>query len=110
MLPLNDLRNNKFSWGKMQQKTFEDIKKELYANLLAQSYSLQKKQKLLLSPLKKPLAVFFRKKDIRSRKLIPTEQNYLNIERELLKIVFVVTKLSNSFLEDNLPYRRAKNQ
>ena len=48
----------------MQQKAFEDIKNELCANPPVQPLSLQKKQQLLLTPLKKPLAGFFRKKDI----------------------------------------------
>ena len=26
MLPLDNMRNSDFSWGKMQQKAFEDIK------------------------------------------------------------------------------------
>ena len=43
MLPLNNMRNSDFSWGKMQQKAFEDIKNELCANPLVQPYSLQKR-------------------------------------------------------------------
>ena len=58
--------NSDFSWGKMQQKAFEDIKNELCANPLVQPYSLQKEATLLLTPLKKPLAGFFRRKDIQS--------------------------------------------
>ena len=42
MLPLNNMRNSDFSWGKMQQKAFEDMKNELCANPLLQLYSLQK--------------------------------------------------------------------
>ena len=42
MPPLNNLRNSDCSWGKMQQKAFEDIKSELCANPLVQPYSLQK--------------------------------------------------------------------
>ena len=60
------MRNSNFSWGKMQQKAFEDIKNDLCANPLVQPYSLQKEQQLLLKPLKNPLAGFFRKKDIQS--------------------------------------------
>ena len=45
----------------MQQKAFEDIKNEVIANPLVQPYSLQKKQQILLTPLKKPLAGFYRK-------------------------------------------------
>ena len=36
VLPLKNMRNSDFSWGKMQQKTFEDIKNELCANPLVQ--------------------------------------------------------------------------
>ena len=36
MLPLNNMRNSDFSWGKMQQKAFEDIKNEFCANPLVQ--------------------------------------------------------------------------
>ena len=32
MLPLNNMRNGNFSWGKMQQKAFEDIKNEFCAS------------------------------------------------------------------------------
>ena len=66
MLPLNNMRNSDFSWGKMQPEAFEDIKNELCANSLVQPYSLQKKQQLLLTPRKKPLAGFFPNKDIQS--------------------------------------------
>ena len=65
MLILINMRNS-FSWGKMQQKAFEDIKIELCANPLVQPYSLKKKQQLIRTPLKKPLAGFFCKKDIQS--------------------------------------------
>ena len=36
------MRNSNFSFGKKQQKAFEDIKNELCANPLVQPYSLQK--------------------------------------------------------------------
>ena len=42
MLHLNNMRNSDFSLGKIQQKAFEDIKNELYANPLVQPYSVQK--------------------------------------------------------------------
>ena len=60
------MRNSDFSLGKMQTEAFEDIKNELCANPLLQQYSLQKEATLLLTPLKKPLAGFLRKKDIQS--------------------------------------------
>ena len=40
MLPLNNMRNSDFSWGKMQHKALEDIKNELCANPLVQLCSL----------------------------------------------------------------------
>ena len=102
MLALNSMRKSDLSWGKMQHKASEDIKNELCANPLVQPYSLQKKQQLLLPPLKKLFAGFFRKKDIQSymyrKKLTPAEQNYMNIEREALAIVFVVTRLKQFLL------------
>ena len=36
LLPLNNMRNSDFSWGKMQQKAFEEIKNDLCANPLGQ--------------------------------------------------------------------------
>ena len=55
---------NSYLMGKMQQKAFEDIKIELCANPLYSHTVYKKKQQLLLTPLRKPLAGFFRKKDI----------------------------------------------
>ena len=52
--------------GQKQEKAFEVIKNELYANPLVSHIVYKKKQQLLLTPLKKPLAGFFRKKDIQS--------------------------------------------
>ena len=42
MSPLNNMRNSDFSWGKIQQKTFEGIKNELCANPIVQPYSFKK--------------------------------------------------------------------
>ena len=36
------MRSSHFSWGKTQQKAFEDIKSEICANQLVLPYSLQK--------------------------------------------------------------------
>ena len=66
MLPLNNMRNTNFSWGKKQQKAFEDIKMNYVLTHLYSHIVYKKKQQLLLKPLKKPLAGFFRKKDIQS--------------------------------------------
>ena len=40
LLTLNNMRHSDFSWDKMQQKTFENIKNKLCANPLVQPYSL----------------------------------------------------------------------
>ena len=97
ILPLNIMRKSDLSWGKMLQEAFEDIKIELCANPLVQPYSLKKKQQLLLTPLKKPLAGFFLQEGQTvmyvSRKLTPAEQNYSKTEREALAIAFAVTRL-----------------
>ena len=85
----------------MQQKAFEDMKNELCANTIVQSYGLQKKEQLILKPLKKQSAGFFRKKDIQLymyKKMTPVEENYSNIERKELEIVFVVTRLKQFLL------------
>ena len=66
MLPLNNMRNSDFSWGKMQQKAFEDIKNELCANLLVQLYSLQKEATVTTDVSEKVIGGVFRKKDIQS--------------------------------------------
>ena len=60
------MRNGDFSWGKMQQKAFEDIESELHANPLVQPYSLQKEATVTTDASEKPMAGFFRKKDIQS--------------------------------------------
>ena len=41
MLPLIDMRNSDFSWGRMLRKSLKTTKKELRANPLVQSYNLQ---------------------------------------------------------------------
>ena len=99
MLPLNNMRNSDFSWDKMQYKTFEVIKNELCANPLVQPYSLQKEATVTTDSSEKAIwksrvlsqeghpVIYV------SRKLTPAEQNYSNIEREELAIVFVVTRL-----------------
>ena len=99
MLPLNSMKNSDFSWGKMQQKAFEDIKNELCANPLVPPYSIQKEatvttdasEKAILSLEGHPVIYV-------SRKLIPAEQIYSNMEREALAIVFVVTRLKQFLL------------
>ena len=102
MLLLNNMRNSDFSWRKMHQKAFEDIKKELCANPLVQPYSLQKEATVTTDATEKAIGGVLSEEGHRvifvSRKLTPEEQNYSNIEREALAIVFVVTRLKQFLL------------
>ena len=101
MLPLNNMKNSDFSWGKMQQKAFEDIKNELCANPLVQPYSLQKEATVTTDASEKAIDGVLSQEGhpviYVSRKLTPAEQNYSKIEREALAIVFVVIR-SKKFL------------
>ena len=102
MLPLNKMRSSDFSWGKMQQKAFEDIKNELCANPLVQPYSLQKEATVTTNASEKAIGGDLSQEGhlviYVSRKLTPAEQKYSNIEREPLEIVFVVTRLKQFLL------------
>ena len=81
----------------MQQKPFEDIKNELCANPLVQPHSLQKEATVTTDASEKAIGGVLSQEGhpviYVSRKLTPAEQNYSNIEREALAIVFVVTRL-----------------
>ena len=102
ILLLNNMRNSDFSWGKMQQKAFEDIKNELCANPLVQPYSLQKEATVTTDASEKTIGGVLSQEGhpviYVSRKLTPPEQNYSDIEREALAIVFVVTILKQFLL------------
>ena len=104
MLPLINIRNSDFSWGKMQQKAFEDIKNELCAKPLVPPYSLQKEATVTTDASEKAIGRFFSQEGhpviYVSRKLTPAEQNYYysNIEQEALAIVSVVTRLKQFLL------------
>ena len=101
MLPLNNMRNSDFSWGKMQQKAFEDIKNVLCANPLVQPYSIQKEATVTTDASEKTIGgVHSQEHPVKyvSRKLTPVEKKYSNIEREALEIVFVVTRLQQFLL------------
>ena len=97
MLPLNNMRNSDFSWGKLKQKDFEEIKNELCANPLVQPYSLQKEAIITTDASEKAIGGVLSQEGhpviFVSTKLTPAEQNYSNIERQALAIVFVVTRL-----------------
>ena len=92
------MTNSDFSWGKMQQKAFEDIKNELCANPLVQPYSLQKEATVTTDASEKAIG------GVLSQEGHPViyvcEQSYMysNIEREALAIVFVVTRLKQFLL------------
>ena len=96
------MRNSDFLWGKMQQKAFEDIKIELCANPLVQPYSLQKEATVTTDASEKTIGGVLSQEGhpviYVSRKLTPAEQNYSNIDREALAIVFVVTRLKQFLL------------
>ena len=95
-LLLNNMRYSDFSWGKMQQKASEDIKNELCANPSVQPYSQQKEATVTTDASEKAVGGVLSQEGhpviYVSRKLTPAEQNYSNIEREALAIVFVVTR------------------
>ena len=73
------MRNSDFSWGKLQQKAFEDIKKELCANPLVQPYSLQKEATVTTDASEKAICGVLSQGGqpviYVSRKLTPEEQN-----------------------------------
>ena len=92
----------------MKQKAFKDIKNELYANPLAQPYSLQKEATVNTDASENALGGALSQEGhpviYVSRKLTPAEQNYSNIEWEALAIVFVVTRLKQFPLGIRLIY------
>ena len=77
-------------------------KNELCANPLVQPYSLQKEATVTTDASEKALGWVLSQEGhpviYVSRKLTPVEQNYSNIEREALAIVFVVTRLKQFLL------------
>ena len=102
VLPLNNMRNSDFSWGKLQPKAFEDRKIELYANSRVQPYNLQNEATVTTLACEKANGGVLSQDGhpviYVSRKLTPAEQNYSNLERETLTIVFVVTRLKQFLL------------
>ena len=115
MLPINNMRNTDFSWGKVQQKAFEDIKNEFCAKPLVQPYSFQREATVTTDAFEKTVGgVFFAKKDIQSFIYIEkvdsskckTTQTYSGKHWQLC---LWSQDWNNSFLEENLPYRRTTN-
>ena len=96
------MKNSDLSWRKIQKKAFEDIKNELCANPLVQPYSLQKKATVTTDTSEKAIGGVLSQEGhpiiYVSRKSTPAEQDYSNIEREALVIVFVVTRLKQFHL------------
>ena len=88
--------------GKLQQEAFEDVKNELFANPFLQPYSLQNEGTVTTDAFEKINGGFLQEGHPVinvSRKLSPAEQNFSNIERETLTIVFVVTRLKQFLLK-----------
>ena len=96
LLPLNNMKNNDFSWGKRQQKAFEDTQNELCDNALVQPYSLQNEATVFTDASEKAIGGVLSQEGrpaiYVSRKLTPAERNYTNIEWEAPAIVFVITR------------------
>ena len=88
--------------GKNATKVYEGIKNEFCANPLIQPYSLLKEAKVTTEASEKAIGGVLSQEGhpvvYVSRKLTPSEQNYLNIERDALAIVFVVTELKEILL------------
>ena len=96
------MRNNDFSWGNMQQKAFDDMKFGVCANPFLQPYSLQKEAIVTTDASEKAIGGVLSQEGHPViyvwRKLTSAEQNYSNLEREALAIVFVVTRLKQFLL------------
>ena len=102
MLPLNENRKEELRWDKEEQNAFENIKNELCANPLVQPYSLTKEATVTTDASEKAIGGVLSQEGhpviYISRKLSQAEQNYCNIERKALAIVFVVTRLKQFLL------------
>ena len=102
MLTLNEIRNEEFRWENEEQKGFENIKNELCANHLVQPNSLTKEATVTTNASEKAIGGLFSQEGhpvtYATRKLSQGEQNYSNIERQALEIVFVVTILKQFLL------------
>ena len=87
----------------MQQEAFEDTKCELCANPLVQPYNLQKEATVTTDASEKAIGGALLQERLPviyvSRKLTPPAvQNYSNLEREALAIVFVATRMKQLLL------------
>ena len=102
MLPLNEIRKEELRWEKEEQNAFKNIKYELFVNPLVQPYNLTKEATVTTDASGKAIGGVLSQEGhpviYVSRKLWQAEQNYSNIEREALAIVFVVTRLKQFLL------------
>ena len=102
MLPLNKIRKEEFRWEKEEQNVFENIKNQLCVNTLLQPYSLTKEATVTTDASEKGIGGVISQEGhpviYVLRKLSQAGQNYSNIEREALAIVFVVTRLKQFLL------------
>ena len=102
MLPLNEIRKEEIKSDNEEQNAFEKIKNELCANPLVHPYSLTKEATVTTDASEKAIGGVLSQEGhpviYVSRKLSQAEQNYSNIEREALAIVFVVTRLKKFLL------------
>ena len=102
MLPVNEIRKEEFRWEKEEQNAFKNIKNELYANPLVQPYSLTKEATVTTDASEKAIGGVLSQEGrpviYVSGKLSQAEQNFSNIEREALPIVFLVTRLKQFLL------------
>ena len=100
--PLSKIWKKEFRWEKEEQNAFENMKNELCANPLVQPYSLMKEATVTTDALEKAIGGVLSQEGYPvihvSRKLSQAEQNYSNIGRDALAIVFVVTRLKQFLL------------
>ena len=101
-LPLNKVRKEEFRWEKKEQNVFANIKNELCANPFVQPHSLTKEATVTTYASEKAIGGVLSQEGhpviYVSKMLSQAEQNYSNIEREALAMVFVVTRLQQFLL------------
>ena len=87
---------------KEEHAAFKNMKIELFANPLVQSYSLTKEATVTTDASEKPVGAVLSQEGHHviyvSKELSKAEQSYSNIEREAHAIVFVVTRLKQFLL------------
>ena len=96
--PLNEIRRmNTFQWTAKCMQSFESLKKEISSHPVVQPYSLQKEATLTTDSSKSTLGAVLTQEGhpviFVSRCLSKAEQNYANIEREALAVVWATMRL-----------------